>query len=517
MPSSVPVEHETLPALLAARAEAHPDRIALVGNDGTGDYRGLTYRELHDLAGRVAALIQSSVADRMTGPPRIAWVYGNDAPLTAIVLFHAVAALGAVAVPVNPASTIPEIEEILERAAVSLVVAPRSTGLSAAAGIPALVEIDAYDELVAMAADREPVSGRVSATAPAVVLFTSGTTGRSKGVVHSQRSALAAGRGWSEAFRLQPDDVYQSTFPVYAGAGLHFNGIACLVAGCTYVIDEPRPTESSLRRIERYRATVYGAVPSIYLYWLSHDLGAYDLSSLRLLDFGGAVMHRSTIESLRAALPAVELIQSYGLTEAGPGGLYLPPDRLDAHLGSIGCIGSGGLRFRVVAEPEAPSGLTDTVGELQFAGESLMLGYLDDPVSTDAVFDGEWMRTGDLVRLDEDGYVFFLDRMKDLIIRGGFNISSIEVEEAIVAHPAVRQAAVFGMPHERLGEIVAVAVVAEDAASLDLDDLRAYASERLARVKVPERIVVVDALPMSAAGKVLKAQLRSLAGLREWR
>jgi acyl-CoA synthetase (AMP-forming)/AMP-acid ligase II len=239
---------------------------------------------------------------------------------------------------------------------------------------------------------------------------------------------------------------------------------------------------------------------------------------LRLLDFGGSVMHRSTIDALRRAFPGVDLIQTYGLTEAGPGGLYLPPEYLDAKIGSIGCVPSGDLRFRVDTSKteEYESGADGVIGELLFAGSSIMLGYLDDPAATASVFDGEWMRTGDLVRVDADGFVYFLDRLKDLIIRGGYNISSIEIEETFLTFPNVRKAAAFGVPHRTLGEVVGIAIVPEDPRQLDLDALRALAEQRLPRVKVPAWVVVLDDLPVSSAGKVLKSALRSHPDLREW-
>lgn len=510
---------QTIPALLRERARTHPDRAAVIGNDGTGAYRELTFAQLHDLAGAVGERLVAHLggADAASGR-HLAWMYGNGNPLVAFVLYHAIARIGAVNVPVNPASTVTEVEEILERTRAGALVAPSPVADALQASAGTIVPADTLADLRAWAGevvDTAPEAD-VDVDAPSIVLFTSGTTGRSKGVVHSHRTALAAGAGWREAFGLDATDVYQSMFPVYAGAGLHFSGLACLIGASTYVIDEPRPTSASLRRIERYRSTVYAAVPSIYQYWLAEPRDHLELSSLRLLDFGGSVMHRSTIEALRDALPGVQLVQTYGLTEAGPGGLYLPPAHLDAKLGSIGVVGSGGLRFRVdpsAAEESADAG-DGVVGELEFAGPSLMLGYLDDPETTAKVFDGEWMRTGDLVRIDADGFVYFLDRLKDLIIRGGFNISSIEVEEALLAHPAVAQVAVFGVPHDVLGEVVGAAIV--PAGDIELDDVRAFAKERLARVKVPAWVVVLDELPISTAGKVLKTVLRGHSDLAEW-
>lgn len=509
---------DTIPHALERRAAQSPERVALIGNDGSGEYAPLTYAEVLALSSMVCTRL---VADHgQLAGKHVLWLYGTSNPLVAFVLYHAIARAGAVNVPVNPASTAAEVDDLVHRTAAPIVIAAPGAefGPAAADRLVPLGDLAALRGYADNGLPSLPLPP-LRPEAPAVVLFTSGTTGRSKGVVHSHATALAAGAGWADAFELTGSDVYQSMFPVYAGAGLHFSGLACLLAGATYVIDEPRPTRESLARIERYGATVYAAVPSVYRYWLSESWAGLDLSSLRLLDFGGSVMHRSLIEALRDALPGVELVQTYGLTEAGPGGLHLPPRFLDVKLGSIGCIGSGGLQFRVDTAStgeEPPAGDEgDVVGELQLRGSSIMLGYLDDPVSTAAVFDGEWMRTGDLVRRDPDGFVFFVDRLKDLIIRGGFNISSLEVEEVLLQHPGVRQIAVFGLAHEALGEVVAAAIVPE--ADLDLTALRSFAEERLARVKVPARVVLVDELPVSAAGKVLKSSLRGRTDFVDWR
>lgn len=526
-------EGETGPAqsigsLLAAQTDRRGDQVALIGDDGHGTYRALSYSELRALARALGQAIRIAVARAgvEASGARVAWSFDNRNALSAIVTYHAVAEIGAVNVPVNPASSQDEVAGILARANVSLLVGIRAvTELSTNSNATSWT-VDSFDDLreIVAAHRPDPAEVEVGPEAPAIVLFTSGTTGRSKGVVHTHRTALAAGSGWREAFDLGASDVYQSMFPIYAGGGLHFSWLACLGAGATYLVDQARPTAASLQRVEQHRSTVYAGVPSIYEYWLAESLTYADLSSLRLLDFGGSVMRRSTIEALRAALPNVDLLQTYGLTEAGPGGLYLPPHLLDAHLGSVGCVGSGGLRFRVrpnALAPEHPAAAevrpTDgVVGELQLAGPSLMLGYLDDPEGTASVFDGEWMHTGDLVRIDPEGFVYFLDRFKDLIVRGGFNIASVEVEEAVLAHPTVGLAAAFGVPHPTLGEVVGVALVPEGEQSIDLGALGRFLESRLARVKRPAYVVVLDALPVSTAGKVAKSALRKHPELVVW-
>ena len=502
-----------IPELLDRRAEEFGSGIALVGNDGTGRYESLSFAELRDLADGVARALgaQGPMAGR-----RVCWLYGNGNSLVAVVLYHAIARLGAVGVPINPGSTAEEIHRVLEVVDAAALIAPHgSVEAPIRARLIDVADLDALRALGATAGGAD-LPGPSASEDPAVILFTSGTTGRSKGVVHSHASAMAAGRGWAAAFGLTSADTYQAMYPIYAGSGLHFSALACLHTGSTFVIDETRPTSASLERVDTHVTTVYAAVPSIYQYWLQEDRSAYDLSSLRMLDFGGAVMHRSTIEALRQFVPGVELVQTYGLTEAGPGGLYLPAERLDADFGSIGSRSIVGLKHRLDTSvaPDRTSDEPGEIGELQFAGDSIMLGYLDDPAATEAVFDGDWLRSGDLVRIDPNGAVYFLDRIKDLIVRGGFNISSIEVEETLLGFAGVREVAAFGYPHDDLGEVVAIAVVPADA--LDLAAFREYAVRHLARVTVPERIVVLDQLPLTAAGKVQKAALRTHPDLAAW-
>lgn len=507
----------TIAELLQARARDLATHTALVGNDGHGKSRKLTYEELYRLSVGLGVQLERFVERTEDHQPAIAWTYANSNALVAMVLHHAINTIGAVSVPINPASSATETRTILERTRAALLVGASDTLGHVHTSVPTW-PIDGLDDLGRFGATNLLDRATCSSTpeTPSVILFTSGTTGRSKGVVHSHGTALAAGEGWRTAFGLRQTDTYQSMFPIYSGAGLHFSSLACLIAGATYVIDEARPISASLARVEANRSTVYAAVPSIYQYWLAEEGTDRDLSSLRLLDFGGSVMHRTTIEALRSMLPGVALVQTYGLTEAGPGGLYLPPECLDRKLGSIGSVGSGGLKFRVDTGASTESESDDhagVVGELQFSGPSVMLGYLDDPEGTRQVFDGDWLRTGDLVRVDPEGYVYFVDRLKDLIIRGGFNISSIEVEETLMACPGVGQVAAFGVPHDHLGEVVGVALVPSVDLHLDPAGFREYATRNLARVKTPAWVVIMDELPLSSAGKVLKSNLRSHPGL----
>jgi acyl-CoA synthetase (AMP-forming)/AMP-acid ligase II len=341
----------------------------------------------------------------------------------------------------------------------------------------------------------------------ACVLYTSGTTGLPKGVEHTHRSSLVASVGWADALGLAPGQRIQSPFPVFSGAGLHYNAMAALSAGASCIVDEA-DVEGCLTRIGTYGTTVYTAVPSIFQYWLDRDdLAEFDLSSVRLLAFGGSAMAASVIERLRAAIPTAALMHTYGLTEGGPSGTYLPSEFTMTKLGSIGDRTPRRFnRFRVVdehGEDVAPG----VLGELVLAGPSVMRGYHRDPAATASVFFGEWLRSGDRVRIDEDGCLFYEGRIKDLVVRGGYNISPLEVERVLLEHPDVLDAAVYGLEHPRLGEEVAAALVAATGRTIDIAAVTAHCAAQLSDIKIPRRVQIVDELPRNAAGKVLKRVL----------
>jgi acyl-CoA synthetase (AMP-forming)/AMP-acid ligase II len=501
----------TVPALLRRRASQHPERVAAVAAS-SGRYRSLTYRELDEASDRLAAALIRHW--RLPRGATVAWALDNDHGSDALVLFHALLKVGLVNVPLNTRLTPHEIAEIAGHAQASAVVAttaqlaalaPLAQDRLGLAGNRLLDLSGGWSTIAAteaLAPQDEP-----NRTDLASILYTSGTTGLPKGVEHTHESSVAAGISWADAFRLTGNDVLQSPFPIFSGAALHFNALSSLWAGGTVVIDNT-DVASALERIGEYRSTVYVAVPSIYQYWLRSDaLATADLSSLRILDYGGASMPLAVIDRLRAALPDVGLMQTYGLTEAGPGGTYLPEEYAVQRLGSIGSRGAGPFtRFRIVRDDGTDVG-PDEIGELVLRGPSIMRGYHRDPEATAAVFLDGWLRSGDLVRYDETGFAYLVDRRKDLILRGGYNISSVEVENAVVSHPDVVAAAAFGLPHPALGEVVAAAVVLRPEAQVTVADLLEHVTPLLASFKRPTKVFLVDDLPRNASGKVLKREL----------
>jgi acyl-CoA synthetase (AMP-forming)/AMP-acid ligase II len=506
----------TVPELLRSRAVAHGERSAIVARLG-GRFQTLRYTDLDCNATRIASgLISSGL---VTGPGgMVAWALSNHHGGEALVLYHGVLKAGAVNVPINPRLSPTEIGELLAHCGTTTLITDFASTQRLRKELPACRVVSLAE--LWQASTTEPADrltgGPVSADEHDLVsiLYTSGTTGLPKGVEHTHATSIAAGIAWADCFRLTADDVLQSPFPVISGAALHFNGLSSMWAGGTFVIDVPT-LPASLKRIETHASTVYVAVPSIYQYWLDHpELTRHDLSSLRILDYGGSTMAPALIEQLSAKLPGVAFMQTYGFTEAGPGGTYLPEEYTRSRLGAIASRAAGRFsRFRVVngegkdVEPDEP-------GELLFRGPSVMRGYHRDPAATASVMVDGWVRSGDLVRFDDEGFLYFVDRMRELIVRGGYNIAPLEIEQALLSHPEVSEAAVFGMPHEALGETPWAAVVLRTADALSTEALIEHCAAALADFKVPKQMLLLPRLPKNAAGKVVKAGLKAYAAGR---
>jgi acyl-CoA synthetase (AMP-forming)/AMP-acid ligase II len=505
----------TIPAVLRRNAQRTPDRAALV-SPSVGADRTLTFAELDYLSDTLGAALQSQLHVRPG--TRVGWLLDNRRAREALVAYHAVLKAGAVNVPINTRLHPQEIAHELDHAGCERLIVDQEIADAVLARASfedsAVVTVggaeDRFEALLERPADADQPACKPDDLA--IIVYTSGTTGVPKGIEHTHASSLASGISWADCLQLGPNDVLQSPFPVFSGAGLHFNGLSALWAGATYVPDVTQ-TEPSLARLQRTGATVFVAVPSIYEYWLADgDLGGRDLRSLRTLDYGGAAMAAHTIEDLSAALPAVRLLQTYGFTEAGPGGTYLPEAHALERLGSIGSRAAGRFTSFRVIDDDNNDVEPGQVGEFIITGPSMMRGYHRDPQATEAVTIDGWVRSGDLVSFDNEGFLYFMDRRKDIIVRGGYNISAREVEIAIGSHPAVMEVAVFGVPHVQLGEDLVAAVVTRTGTQVDTATLRRAAEGQLAAFKVPRRFAFVDVLPKNAAGKVIKRDLSARFG-----
>lgn len=516
-----PPDDLTLPQLLRAHAERSPDRVALVAGSAYGEELDrVSYAQLDELAGCCAAMLADAGVQR---GDRVALLFDNAAGLQAMATLYGVHAAGAVNVPINTRFTTVEVVRLLEYCGASVVVgsAPILERLG-----PALADVDgvktivgAGERQVSWAADwRELVSAGVSSAAQsdpepgdsADWIFTSGTTGAPKCVMTSHRGCVATGAILAETFAVGPDDVLHTPFPFYSSSGCHSSALSALWAGATYVMEPFVDVQAIATRMQAEGTTVFGAVPSVYIYLLeSGRLDHVDLRSVRRLFVGGSALLPSLVDELATVFPAAVLVNVYGMTEAGNAGLAIEGRELHEHPASIGRRGMPWTEHRLVDEVGRQVGPGE-VGEICLRSPSVMDGYFRDEQATrETIRDDGWLFTGDLARIDDCGYLYIFDRRKDVIIRGGFNISSLEIESVISEHPAVLEAAVVAKPHPQLGEDIRAFVVCARGAEIEAADLARFCGERLADFKVPRDIIFVDELPRNPTGKVQKAVLQA--------
>jgi long-chain acyl-CoA synthetase len=358
-----------------------------------------------------------------------------------------------------------------------------------------VVEPGSFDALLA---GSEP--GTTAERAPddtAVVLYTSGTTGTPKGAELTHANLAENVAVCLELFELGPDGVLLGGLPLFHAFGQTCGLNAAMAAGGSLSLLPRFDAGKALGIIQRDRVTVFEGVPTMYSAMLHHP-DEFDTSSLQLCVSGGAAM---PVEVLRAFERRFEctVLEGYGLSETSPVASFSRRDR-ERKPGSIG-LPVRGVEMRIV-DP------LDGVGEIAIRGHNVMKGYWNKPDATASAIDADgWFHTGDLARVDEDGYFFIVDRKKEMIIRGGFNIYPREIEEVLHEHPAVMEAAVVGVPHDELGEEVGAAVVLKPGHDADANEIRRFVKERVAAYKYPRRVWFEDALPKGPTGKILRREI----------
>jgi long-chain acyl-CoA synthetase len=341
-----------------------------------------------------------------------------------------------------------------------------------------------------------------------VIIYTSGTTGKPKGaeLTHFQLYMNCTVGG--ELFGFRGDDIGVAVLPMFHVFGLSsVLNVVVRFAGSLVLIPRFEP-DAVLDAIARYRCTIFSGVPTMYYALLQADLAGRDLSSLRVGVSGGAAIPGEVIRAFEEKFPGVVILEGYGLSETASTTTF----NISAEQRRVLSIGRSiwGVEVRVVDEQDKPlpSG-PENIGEIVIRGHNVMKGYYRNPAATAEAFRGGWFHTGDLAYADEDGYLFIVDRKKDLLIRGGYNVYPREIEEVLFAHPAVAEAAVIGKPDPRLGEEVVAFVALKPGAEADPDDIIAYCRERLAAYKYPREVRIVADLPKGPTGKILKRELRT--------
>jgi long-chain acyl-CoA synthetase len=491
---------------LVEAKDMYPDRAA-VRLDGLV----LTYEELDERSARVAGLL---AARGVGSGDRVGLMLPNVAEFPP--LYYGVLRAGAVVLPMNPLLKAREVEYYLGDSGARLLFAWHAAADEAAKGAEAAgvgfvsVAPEAFSRVLGDHAPVTEVTGRTDDDT-AVILYTSGTTGKPKGaeLTHANLARNAAVSA-TTLFHLEPDDVVMGCLPLFHSFGQTCGLNAAVSSGACLTLLPRFDPGKALEVIQRDRVTVFEGVPTMYVALLNHPRrGDYDVGSLRACVSGGAALPVEVLRGFEDAFGCI-ILEGYGLSETSPVASFNHPDR-ERKPGSIGTPIEG-VEMRLVdpAGADVPIG---EVGEIAIRGHNVMKGYWRREEATrEAVPDG-WLRTGDLARQDEDGYFFIVDRKKDLIIRGGYNVYPREVEEVLYEHPAVAEAAVVGIPHPTHGEEVGAAVVLKPGADATPAELRAFCKERVAAYKYPRHVWLEASLPKTATGKLLRREVQAPEGL----
>jgi len=495
---------------LEKHAAADPDRIAI-----RFEGRSITYGQLNRGANRLAATLRAS---GIAAGDRVA-LYLPNVPEFAVV-YYAAQKLGAIPVTVNAILKTEEVRFLLDDSGAAMVFTMGELTRYVAADCAALrlrvVVDDAAipDGWVGLhdLLERGSESFDSVQRAPedvAALLYSSGTTGFPKGVALTQHNihsniALPPKSKYSD---YRPDDRLAAFLPLFHVYGQNYIMNAAILAGATIVLFPRFVPDVVLRAIGDERITHFFAVPTIYIGLLGMDLSAYDLSSLRY-EMSAAATMPEEISRRWTERFGRRVYEGYGLTECSPFACYNDPEQ--HRFGSVGRAVDG-FELKIFDESDRELAHGEQ-GEIVIRGDGVMQGYWNRRADSKAALRGGWLHTGDVGRMDQDGYVYITDRVKDMINVSGFKVWPAEVEQYLYKMPGVQEVAVYGIPAAPQGEQVAAAVVLRPGATLSADDIIAYCRENIAAYKVPARVDLVAELPKSPSGKILKRVLRQQSG-----
>jgi len=438
-------------------------------------------------------------------------------------VYYACARAGLIAQPLNWRLGVPELARILEDGGPSVLVTSdefrtEQQALQNQIDIPHWLEFGAdsdgsFDDLVNAAADDEPTrSATTGDDDPVLILYTGGTTGLSKGALHSHKTLFMGMMNQTVAERIVPNDVYMLTgqmFHIPVALAMNYMAHGCPVVLMNF------EARQALEIIQAERVSAFLGITTMLNWMMAVDgFASYDLSSLRNIQYGGGPMPATVVKAALESFPCT-LIQGYGQTEGMTMTFLSQEDHRDAvagiHAERLNSCGREGLVTRVqVVDPEGRPLPKDSnaAGEIVIQSDANMLGYWGQPELTAQTIRNGWMWTGDIATWDEEGYVFIVDRAKDMIISGGENIYSTQVEAAIYKHPAVLEAAVIGVPDDVWGEAVKAVVVLQPGQTATEQEIIDTAREHLASYQKPKSVDFVDSLPKAPTGKILKRELK---------
>jgi HIP---CoA ligase len=521
----------TVPSCLRAAAADSPDVEAVVDGDLRLTYTALNARAEQFARALIAAGVRPGEAVSIWAPNSAQWIVAALGTLAA----------GAVLVPVNTRYKGAEAQYLLAKAGVVLLVVDQGflgndylgmlhsagagpSGPAGLAGLPFLrtvVTLQPTSDRAAMSAadflDRASavspgeVGERIAAVTPGTlcdIVFTSGTSGTPKGVMTSHAAAVRTSDAWATGVGVRAGDRYLIVNPLFHSFGYRAGLLACVIKHTTMIPQAVFDVEETLGIAQSERVTVLPGPPTLFYSILGHPrLGDFDLSALRLVTTGASTVPEELMYRIRRELHVPTVTSPYGLTEVAGTATVCPPDTSVEKMSTTVGTAIPGTEVAIVAADgrALPPGRD---GEVVVRGYNVMLGYFEEPAATAEAIDANgWLHTGDVGRLDEEGYLTVTGRLKEVFQTGGFNVYPVEVEQLLVSHPMIAEAAVIGVPDDRLGEAGHAFVVPAPGCSPAAEDVIAFARERIANFKVPRTVTVVSELPHTPLGKVQKFRL----------
>ena len=474
------------------------DKIAIYEKDAS-----YSYAQLQDKVARYRAYLYAlGVRPR----DNVALFAKNSAAF--LFSYMAVASLGGVVVPLNTMLTPREIAFILKDAQVKHIITDRDLNLAEqykeGETLPVKLLIDDIEKEISQKKYPEPPAINIRNSDPCVILYTSGTTGRPKGALLSHSNLVSNAEAFTAVTESGPDDKALSVLPMFHSFGWTCSIAANLYNGASITIVETFAPKEVIATIRDQGITVVAGVPAMYNFYTSLAKPE-DLAGVRLFISGGASLPLEIIERFYEKTKK-HVIEGYGLSEASPVVSFNPLKLTKP--GSIG-LPIKDNKVKIVDDNGKELGCRE-IGELLVQGPNVMIGYYNLPAETAETLRDGWLHTGDLAYLDKDGYIFIVDRKKDIVIVSGLNVYPREVEEILYQYPAIKEAAAIGVPDKSRGESVRAYVVLKEDMKLDKKDLKAFLKKNLAKFKLPREIIEIDALPKNATGKILKKELRKL-------
>ncbi len=497
--------------ILNFAAERFPNKNALVWKDGK-----MSYQELKENSNRFANYL---INNNFQKGEKASLIFYNTPEM--IVAFFGVLKAGGIVVPISYKSQPPEIQYLVEHSDSTFVLYDQTLSDAVIKGTSNNKQIKSfistatvpknnhvsYTDIINNSSNEDP-SVKIEMTDAAEIIYTSGTTGDPKGCVLTNYNVFLVAMMAAATFGFDVKTRTLHAMPLYHSAPLNLMMFGTMLVGGTHILLPEYHPQYFLDTIEKYKVTHTFAAPiAILMPMQLPNFNSYDLSSMKLWIYGGGPISKENAKLIIAKYKTEKFMQVYGLSESGPNGSYLLPEDQVTKAGSIGFCGTMNAHLKVVNE-NGNDVKVNEVGEIIIRSETNMKEYYKNPSATNKTIINGWIYTGDLAIRDEDNYIYIVDRKKDMIVSGGENVYTKEVEDALQKHPSLLLAAVFGIPHPQWGETVAAAIVLKPNANVTAEEITEFLQDKISKYKIPKIIKFYTNLPLTPTGKVIKYQIK---------